>query len=322
MGDGFRLLYRLSLPGSSKTLKTSLSIDLGISLASGLPFLGRFQVPRPARVAFVSGESGGGTVQETARRICKAKGITFAGLADRLSWSFDLPTLTDLSGVVEFAKTLAELRAEVVFIDPLYLCLGDADSKNLFEMGQALRSVSEILLKAGSTPIILHHANRSLAVGEPMKLQHLSYSGVEQYARQFLLLNRRESYRSDGVHDLWMRVGGSAGHGGLWGVHIREGIVDDQFAGRVWDVETESAGEASQNERDRKDQAKDEAARSRRRVDLIPPEHSAGITTASASGERRPGGLSDAIPRSSRRIAERSSTSAGPLSSSSSDLTH
>ena len=56
--------------GAFKTLKTSLAADLLISIASGTPFLGRFPVPQPGRVLFLSGESGLPALQSIARRIC------------------------------------------------------------------------------------------------------------------------------------------------------------------------------------------------------------------------------------------------------------
>ena len=250
------------IAGPSKVLKTGLAIDAAVSLAAGCPFLGEFPIPTRARVAVVSGESGGFTLKETANRICKARGVNLANLGENLQWCFDLPVLSDLTVMTEFADAVAGIGAEVVFIDPLYLCLGPVDAKNMFEMGAALRVVAEVLLRAGSTPILLHHANRQLTVGEPMELTHLAYSGLEQFARQFLLINRREAYKSDGAHDLWLRVGGSAGHGGLWAVHVNEGVVNEDFGGRTWDVSVQTAGEVKADRvTDREDEKREQARR-------------------------------------------------------------
>jgi len=49
--------------GPKKALKTSMLIDLAIATATGGHFLGRFNVPRPRRVAVMSGESGLGLKQ-------------------------------------------------------------------------------------------------------------------------------------------------------------------------------------------------------------------------------------------------------------------
>ena len=68
------------LAGGKKCLKTSLLIDLGISLAMGGCFLGKLRVNRAARVGIMSGESGLATIQETARRIAAAAGYRLADI--------------------------------------------------------------------------------------------------------------------------------------------------------------------------------------------------------------------------------------------------
>src|SRR5262245_42469508 len=77
--------------GPPKTLKTSTAVDLGLSLASGTPFLGKFEVPHRRRVAIFSGEQGAGELQRLARRICAAKGITLESCLAH--WGFRLPQL-------------------------------------------------------------------------------------------------------------------------------------------------------------------------------------------------------------------------------------
>lgn len=247
--------------GPSKGMKTSILVDMCVSLAAGKPFLGRFDIPRPARVAVVSGESGEHTLQETARRVCDAREVNLADLGDRLQWCFTLPRFPDEDNMAVFARTLLGFNAELVVIDPTYLCMGEIDAKNLFEMGQAFRVVADVLLKAGVTPILAHHANRMMKVGTPMELTDLAYSGLEQFTRQFILINRVVPYQSDGEHKLWVRIGGSAGHGGLWALHISEGVTDEDFKGRQWEVTVATADEAKQQ----RDAAKEEAKRREKR---------------------------------------------------------
>lgn len=249
------------LGGAQKTLKTSVAIDLAVSIATATPFLGKFDVPRRARVAIASGESGQFTLKETTLRILKAKGLDPSALSDWLRWEFTVPTFSDRQMMDDFARRLADLGAEVVLIDPLYLALGDVDAKSVFDMGQALRPVAEHLLSRGITPGILHHSNRTLQAGEVMGLEHLSHAGMAEYARQWLLLSRREKYQGDGTHNLFLSVGGSAGHGGLWSVNVDEGVLNDDFTGRRWGVTVMTAGEAQAETIDRKEQAKEEKAR-------------------------------------------------------------
>ena len=72
------------LAGPKKCLKTSVLIDLGISLVTGGFFLGRLKVQRPASVAIMSGESGLATIRETINRICRAAEVDPYSLKDRL----------------------------------------------------------------------------------------------------------------------------------------------------------------------------------------------------------------------------------------------
>lgn len=82
---------------------------------------------------------------------------------------------------------------------------------------------------------------------EPAELENIAWAGFQEFVRQWILLNRRVKYDPDQGkhHELWMSVGGSAGHSGLWGVDVNEGVRDDP-GGRRWDVQTLEANEANE----------------------------------------------------------------------------
>src|SRR5262249_33232 len=106
-----------------KSLKTSTMIDLALSLASGFDFLASFRAPEKVRVYLLSGESGGFVLQETARRVCRAKGLDLESLEGYLYVEDKLPQLGVQAHLDELARVISELRMKVVIVDPLYLCL-------------------------------------------------------------------------------------------------------------------------------------------------------------------------------------------------------
>jgi hypothetical protein len=153
----------------------------------------------------------------------------------------------------ELRDALRKNHIEVLLIDPLYLCLlggGTAgpNSANLYEMGPLLLRVAQTCLSIGCTPVLLHHfkITRRDPLDEP-QLDDLAFAGIQEFARQWVLLGRREKFvPGSGQHDLWLTVGGSAGHSGCWALHIEKGTITDSgiFTGRRWDVTLTTAGEA------------------------------------------------------------------------------
>ena len=237
--------------GPKKGMKTSIVIDLVISLATGRPFLGRFAVARPITVIILSGESGLGTLQETARRVALSMDVQLSGIANLL-WSDFLPQLEDARHLDALERMIAETKCEVLVVDPLYLCMSGADAANLFIQGSLLRRVSEICQRHGVALVLCHHTRKRSKLknqGEcdPPELDDLAWAGFAEFARQWLLLGRREAYEpGTGEHKLWLSVGGSAGHGGLWAVDIDEGVSGKP---RHWSVDLSSPAEAREEKK-------------------------------------------------------------------------
>ncbi|EDL59788.1 hypothetical protein PM8797T_31408 [Gimesia maris DSM 8797] len=229
--------------GPAKCLKTGFIIDMAISLGSETPFLGKFHVPTACRVAVMSGESGKSSIQDTANRIAETKGLSLRNISG-VYWGFTLPILSDEKDLEMLGECLRWKKIQVVFIDPLYLCLcggGKAVSPtNLYQVGPILKRLTETCLKAGATPVLVHHTTKAAAKpseNASVSLYDLAFSGVGEFFRQWVLLNKREEFtHCDGFHQLGMSVGGSAGHSGKWNIDVREGVLDNDFRGRKWDV--------------------------------------------------------------------------------------
>jgi hypothetical protein len=230
--------------GAFKTLKTSLTADLLISLASGTPFLGKFPVTVPGRTLFLSGESGLAALQSIARRIAVARGLSLETL-DNFELSPKLPNLDNADDLRALGRIVRRKKPVCVAIDPAYLAIRGEDARNLFAMGSLLRPLAELCDETGSAILIVHHCKRSRIIpGNPATLDDIAWSGFAEFSAQWLLLSRRRRFDPDtGRHELWFSTGDRAGHHGLWALDVDEGAPGDPN-GRVWQPALRSAGDA------------------------------------------------------------------------------
>ena len=241
------------LAGSKKSLKTSLLIDLGISLAVGGHFLGKLPVNRACRVGLMSGESGLGTIQETARRIAAAAGYQLSDIGG-LIFSDDLPQFGHVGHEEALRRFIMADELEIIGIDPAYLCLPAVDHSNLFQVGERLRGMAKVCQETGAMLLVAHHTKRGKVdpFGAP-ELEDIAWAGFQEWCRQWLLIGRRERYEpGTGEHRLWLSFGGSAGHSALWAADIAEGTRETE-GGRYWSVSVMRADEAREEVQARKD---------------------------------------------------------------------
>ncbi len=231
--------------GAFKTLKTSITADLLISLASGTPFLGHFAVPEPARALFLSGESGLDILQSIAHRICAARGIKLATL-ERFELSPKLPNLDSRDDLNALERILRRKKPACVAIDPAYLAIRGEDARNLFAMGTLLRPLAELGRDTGCTILIVHHCKRTrITPGDPATLDDIAWAGFAEFSAQWLLLARRRRYDPDtGHHELWFTAGGRAGHHGLCALDVEEGVPGTPND-RIWNTTLRSTGDAA-----------------------------------------------------------------------------
>ena len=242
------------IAGPKKSLKTSIVIDLGLSLATGTPFLGELEVPRPVKVAIMSGESGMATIQETARRVAHAKRHELSNV-DGLIVSDSLPQLESVSDLDALAQFINADALEVLILDPTYLMMSGEDAGNLFKQGSLLRPLTELGQKLGCTILLVHHTRKAIGRDpfQPPDLEDIAWSGFQEWARQWILLGRRERYEEGtGEHRLWLSCGGSAGHSSLSALTVSED-TPEHIRGRDWRVMMEAPKDAYSAAQDRSD---------------------------------------------------------------------
>lgn len=232
----------------SKSLKTTIGLDLAISLASGEKFLNTFHVPIQQRVLVMTGESGLATVQETIKRIAFSKSARLDPAAIPNLFVCDaVPLLNNLGHINSVEEAIRAHEADVLICDPVYLMVDGGDAGNLFTMGAQLKPLADICQAEGVTLLLVHHTKRgsqNAMTFEPMGLEDIAWSGFAEFTRQWIFLNRRERYEDGtGFHRLWLNYGGSAGHSGLWAVDVAEG-TNTAAEGRDYEITITEAREA------------------------------------------------------------------------------
>jgi hypothetical protein len=104
------------LAGIEKAVKTGLTLDLVVSLASATPWLGRFAVPKEVGVAYCFGEETREEVERRLEVICRARGLRGMnfGLTMANILLFDsLPRPTDPESMMDVRAVLMKYPMKV-----------------------------------------------------------------------------------------------------------------------------------------------------------------------------------------------------------------
>ncbi len=223
------------IAGASKSLKTTVSLHLGLALATGCDFLGQFSCTQTP-VMFASAESGEATLQRNLRGMADLMDVDLDELAagDQMSMQFWVPRISDDDLMDYFADCIDQTGAKAVVLDPLYLAMDGETQASLSLNGEQIQKLVRLILDKGATPIIDDHVKRSSGNAKeykPIALEDVSGAGKAENFRQWMLLGRRSQYENDDGfekhHDLWLTAGGSAGHSATWGLDVTETFSHD-----------------------------------------------------------------------------------------------
>lgn len=272
------------IAAKSKGQKTTVACDLALSIATGTPALGRFHVDAATPCGIISGESGAATLEETFGRIAATKGVDWHEVRT-LHVSTEVPRLLTLQGVKSVRRFIERHDLRQLFVDPTYLAFAGVEDSQLSKMAEVLGPLNDIIDETGCGITLVHHNRKTTPspYGEPT-LEEITGAGLAQWARWWLLLNkRREWCPTEGRHWLWFCSGSSAGFGSRQWLNIREGQRSDP-GGRVWELEFAEPAAGQQREREQlsadKEAAKLESER--RAVCQVLAAHPAGMSWSKA----------------------------------------
>lgn len=208
--------------GPTKANKSCAAADLIAAILTATPFLG-LNVGNRKRAILVTAENSAAEYQTRIDRSIASRNsmfdsrFHFGELGDCLFIS-DQPSLARTrQGRADLLGFVRDFGADVVLLDPFNRISTAKDSTDLVAVGQALDRLCRPITEAGAAVIIVHHFSKSsLGIGDEPTLAHLSGAGVAEYARSWLLLNRKSPYTGPRSNELlltWGSCHGDAGSG-------------------------------------------------------------------------------------------------------------
>lgn len=157
---------KMSISGGSKSFKSWVLIDLGLSVASGIPWWG-FKC-RKGRVLYINFELISSFLKERVESVCASRGIEMSD--DFLVWnlrtcSYSLPVLTE--ALEKKKDELGEI--DLIIIDPIYKALGDLDENSNSDINKLMKQIEDLGNVFGATTVFGSHFAKGNASGKTSK---------------------------------------------------------------------------------------------------------------------------------------------------------
>lgn len=176
------------LAGAKKSLKSWNALALAIAIASGKPYLGKFDVETTGPVLYLNGEGGQVPYARRFQRLTSAYGVDGAGLP--LYATFGVGPLDGAPFRREIRAHLDALRPALVILDPLYVYHPTGiEAQNLYERGRMLGELSSTIGHETALIVVDHYRKTG---GKELDLDEIGQSGVAQWADSWILQAHRE----------------------------------------------------------------------------------------------------------------------------------
>lgn len=166
------------IAGQSKSYKSTIALDLAISVASGTPFLGQFEIPERGPVLFVQEENTRNDLQARLKAISRSRGLLktpepsrsmsngqvrvdfSAAKAKKVPIEFlnnkrvDLGSDDDMEKLEEAVK---EMQPKLLVLDPLYLLTPGVDENSAHAMVPILNRLLHLKHDYDLGILVVHH---------------------------------------------------------------------------------------------------------------------------------------------------------------------
>lgn len=166
--------------GEPKTSKSTFTLAMGLSIATGQPFLGRYPVITPGPVLIIQEENAPWMMQDRLRKLAKFYGIlgkkdveiseapkgSIAEHTVRLNFPDEAPLyllnnygfdMTDDRDLELLEKEVQRVGASMVIIDPLYLVMPGVNLSNSHEVGPFLQWLMALRHNHNCGVALVHH---------------------------------------------------------------------------------------------------------------------------------------------------------------------
>ena len=159
--------------GAAKTGKTWLGLDMGISIASGLPFLNTFEVMQQGPVLMVLEEDTAAQLQVRMGKIMGAKGLTGKLIEKGDEYEFHKPDklpiyfmvhqgfMFEQSKFEELEQKVKAIQPVMVIFDPFFrMSQGFDEYRATDAMSNVLNPISRIRYENNCAMAIVHHSSK------------------------------------------------------------------------------------------------------------------------------------------------------------------
>lgn len=166
---------KMVLGGASKTYKTWMQLDLGISVATGTTWLGQFQTKR-GRVLYINLEIQSGNFAKRIHTICDQQQVKL----DRghfLVWNLR-GHAADLSRLMpQLLKGIGEQHFDLIILDPVYKLLGARDENKAGDIASLLNEIESLAVETGAAVAFGAHYSKGNQAGKEV-IDRIGGSGV------------------------------------------------------------------------------------------------------------------------------------------------